>query len=85
MILARTESFDHCNCTVTDTAPDALVERFRVLLLAMSFDEPKARPLLELEGLTAWRPGRTEGHEQLEAAVDLAGFYDAEGTPVTGR
>jgi phosphonate transport system substrate-binding protein len=79
-ILARTASFDHCNFTVTDTTPAALVERFRALLLAMSFDDPKMRPLLELEGLTAWLPGRTEGYDQLEAAVDLAGFYDASGT-----
>ena len=45
----------------------------------MSFDDPDVRVLLELEGLRAWRPGRTTGFEQLEAAVDLLGLYDRAG------
>ena len=28
----------------------------------MSFDDPAVRPLLELEGLREWRPGRTSGY-----------------------
>ena len=45
----------------------------------MSIADPAVRPLLDLEGLTAWRPGRTSGYAALEAAVDETGFYDAEG------
>jgi phosphonate transport system substrate-binding protein len=45
----------------------------------MSYEDPEARPLLELEGLRRWVPARTEGYEQLEAAVDAAGFYDRSG------
>jgi phosphonate transport system substrate-binding protein len=78
-VLTATGRFDHCNFTVTDAAPATLVERFRQLLLAMSPDDPEARPLLELEGLRAWLPGRTDGYTALEAAVDQAGFYDAAG------
>lgn len=37
------------------------------------------RPLLDLEGLKQWLPGRTEGYQQLEDAVDASGFYDAAG------
>ncbi len=54
------------------------------LLLAMSFDDPAVRPLLELEGLKEWRPGRTAGYAQLEAAVDRLGFYGADGR-ITAR
>ena len=37
------------------------------------------RPLLELEGLKTWLPGRTSGYDALIQAVDDEQFYDAEG------
>ena len=45
----------------------------------MSYDDPEVRPLLDLEGLKAWRPGRTEGYAPLTTAVDALGFYDSAG------
>jgi phosphonate transport system substrate-binding protein len=78
-VLARTASYDHCSFTAVDEVPTDLVERFRELLLSMSYDDPQVRPLLELEGLREWRPGRTENYQLLESAVDQAGFYDADG------
>ena len=78
-ILARTGLYDHCNFTVSPGAPAELIERFTALLLGMSWDDPAVRPLLELEGLRAWRPGRTSGYAALERAVDDEAFYDAEG------
>jgi ABC-type phosphate/phosphonate transport system substrate-binding protein len=78
-ILAQTPPYDHCNFTVTASAPAELVERFRWLLLAMSYDDAGVRPLLDLEGLKAWRDGRTSGYRQLEAAVKEVGFYDDDG------
>jgi phosphonate transport system substrate-binding protein len=78
-ILARTGLYDHCNFTVSPGAPAALIGRFTELLLGMSWDDPEVRPLLELEGLRAWRPGRTSGYARLERAVDDERFYDQEG------
>lgn len=78
-ILARTGLYDHCNFTVSPGAPAALIGRFTELLLGMSWDDPAVRPLLELEGLRAWRPGRTSGYAALDRAVDDEAFYDAEG------
>lgn len=78
-VLARTGLYDHCNFTVSPGAPDVLVARFSELLLGMSWDDPQVRPLLELEGLRAWRPGRTSGYALLERAVDDEAFYDAKG------
>ncbi len=72
-VLAQTAPYDHCNFTALDDAPAALVERFAALLLTMSYDDPEARPLLDLEGLKAWRAGRTSGYAQLERAVDAFG------------
>ncbi|QPI53366.1 PhnD/SsuA/transferrin family substrate-binding protein [Massilia antarctica] len=78
-ILARTEPFDHCNFTVSPGAPAAPIARFGELLLAMSWDDPDVRPLLELEGLKTWLPGRVSGYSALVRAVDDERFYDAEG------
>ncbi len=69
-VLAVTAPYDHCNFTVLDGAPAALVSRFRELLLGMSYADPAVRPLLDLEGLKQWRPGRVEGYALLNEAVD---------------
>jgi ABC-type phosphate/phosphonate transport system substrate-binding protein len=68
-ILARTPVYDHCNFTVLDNAPRDLVRRFRELLLGMSYADPEVRPLLDMEGLKEWRPGRTNGYRALSEAV----------------
>jgi ABC-type phosphate/phosphonate transport system substrate-binding protein len=73
-ILARTAPYDHCNFTVLDGAPDERVQRFGELLLSMSYDDPATRPLMDLEGLKAWVPGRTSGYGQLERACDRFGW-----------
>ncbi|HSS09969.1 MAG TPA: PhnD/SsuA/transferrin family substrate-binding protein [Acidimicrobiales bacterium] len=78
-ILTQTAPFDHCNMTVAPDAPSDLTDRFRELLLAMDYGDPKVRPLLDLEGLKQWRPGRLSGYGPLERAVDRSGFYDRKG------
>jgi phosphonate transport system substrate-binding protein len=78
-VLARTGLFDHCNFTVSPNAPAAQVAHFCELLFSMSWDDPAVRPLLELEGLRAWRPGRTSGYALLDRAVDDEAFYDKQG------
>ena len=72
-ILAQTAPYDHCNVTVLDDAPEATVRRFVELLLSMNYKDPAVRPLLDLEGLKRWLPGRTEGYAQLNRAVDQFG------------
>jgi ABC-type phosphate/phosphonate transport system substrate-binding protein len=59
-------------------SPD-LIERFRELLLGMSYADPDVRSLFDLEGLKAWKEGREEGYKELESAVDALGFYDRQG------
>jgi phosphonate transport system substrate-binding protein len=77
-VLTQTAPYDHCNFTALDGLPDgapqALLTRFRELLLGMRYDDPVVRPLLDLEGLKAWRPGRTSGYAALERACDRFGF-----------
>lgn len=80
-VLAVTAPFDHCNFTVVDGGPAPLVERFVALLLEMSYADPAVRPLLDLEGLKRWLPGRVTGYAALARAVDrfdyLARFMNA--------
>ena len=84
-IVAQTAPYDHCNMTVVDGADggdparDELLDRFCQLLLAMDYGDPEVRPLLDLEGLKQWVPGRLDGYVQLEGAVDASGFYDGAG------
>jgi phosphonate transport system substrate-binding protein len=78
-VIERTAPYDHCNFTTSPGAPRAGVTRFVELVLAMRWDDPQVRPLLELEGLRQWLPGRTSGYAQLEQAVDEESFYGADG------
>ena len=75
-VLATTPKYDHCNFTVLDGAPRELIDRFRDLLLGMSYADPTVRPLLDLEGLKQWRPGRTQGYAALNEAVDRFGSVE---------
>ena len=84
-VLTRTPTFDHCNFTVLDDAPSDEVQRFRTLLLGMSYADPVVRPLLDLEGLKAWKPGRTEGYQELADAIESFGTIDAFAEELSAR
>jgi len=75
-VVAHTPAYDHCNFTVLDGAPAQQVHRFRELLLGMSYSDPEVRPLLDMEGLKQWQPGRTEGYAALDAALCRFGTVD---------
>ena len=75
-VLHQTGAFDHCNMTVLDGASPHMA-KFRELLLGMEYSDPEVRPLLDLEGLTRWLPGRTSGYAPLERAVERFRTLDA--------
>lgn len=83
-VVLQTAPYDHCNFTVLDGGPLA-TSRFVELLLAMSYDDPALRPLLDMEGLKQWLPGRTSGYALLERAVDRYGAIDSWLARVTRR
>lgn len=80
-VIAQTPPYDHCNFTILDGAPGDLVNRFTELLFGMRYADPVVRPLMDMEGLKAWLPGRVEGYAQLERAVDR---FDAIGPWLRG-
>ena len=75
-VVAHTPAYDHCNFTVFDSAPAHQLNRFRELLIGMSYSDPEVRPLLDMEGLKQWQPGRTEGYTELDAALKRFGTVD---------
>jgi ABC-type phosphate/phosphonate transport system substrate-binding protein len=76
-VLAQTAAYDHCNFTVLDGVRPEQVARFRDLLLNMSYADAEVRPLLDLEGLKQWLPGRVSGYGELAAAVGRFGTIEA--------
>jgi len=75
-VLAQTPAYDHCNFTVLDDAARDQVKLFRELLQSMAYADAEVRPLLDLEGLKQWLPGRVDGYAPLAAAVDRLGAID---------
>lgn len=78
-VLDTSQPFDHCNMTAGPSISAADAARFTEILLAMSWDDPLIRPLLELEGLKVWHPGRASGYAPLSRAVRDERFYDDAG------
>jgi len=74
-ILATTEPFDHCCFTVRADFPLEREQQFLRALFSMSYDNPKHREMMDLEGLKAWVPGRTSGYGLLHEAVERQHFF----------
>lgn len=77
-ILARTDAYDHCCFTVREDFPREREQQFLQVLFSMTYDNPKHREMMELEGLKAWMPGRTSGYTPLHAAVETQRFFEEE-------
>jgi ABC-type phosphate/phosphonate transport system substrate-binding protein len=75
-VLVSSEPFDHCNFTVHRDFPEARERGFLEALFAMSYENPKHREMMDMEGLKAWLPARLTGYEWLARAVELQGFWE---------
>jgi len=71
-VVGQTAPYDHCNLTA---GPGVDASAFLELLLGMSYGDDQARPLLDLEGLKQWLPGRTDHYTGLAATE----FYAEDG------
>ena len=68
-VLWTTPGFDHCMFDAHPHLSPEKIEAFKRALFAMSWENPKHRRLLELEGLREWLPPREEGYRSLEEAL----------------
>jgi ABC-type phosphate/phosphonate transport system substrate-binding protein len=77
-ILATTERYDHCVFTVRDDFPAEREQPWLAVLHQMSYDNPKHREMMDMEGLKRWEPGRTSGFTALSAAVAVLHFFPTD-------
>ena len=78
-ILATTGRFDHCVFAVRKDFPAQSRDNWLKVLFSMSYDNPKHREMMDMEGLKAWVPGRTSGFDALTQAVEHTGFFKEVG------
>lgn len=67
--------FDHCMFDALASLPQAIADQFQQILFAMSWDDPRHRRILELEGLKQWVAPRETGYESLWAALTAQGGW----------
>jgi len=65
----QSPTYYHCNFTALDSLPAERTDPWVAHLLAMSWDNPDHRRVLELEGLREWRRAELDGYASLFEAV----------------
>ncbi len=75
-VLATTDRFDHCVFTVRNDFSADREKAWLDVLYSMSYDNPKHREMMDMEGLKQWLPGRTTGFGPLSEAIDKQQFFD---------
>jgi phosphonate transport system substrate-binding protein len=63
-------TYSHCNFTALPTLDDERAQPWVDHLLAMDFDNPAHRPILEMEGLRQWVRPNLDGYASLFKAVE---------------
>ena len=70
--------YNHCMFTARHDFDIELGRRFVDALLAMSYDNPDHRPILEAEGLKRWLTPHLDGYDALRQAAAEQGFFSQE-------
>ena len=66
----ESEPYSHCNFSVLEGVDEARTGPWVKHLLAMDWENPDHRRVLELEGLTQWKLPQLEGYQSLVQAMD---------------
>jgi ABC-type phosphate/phosphonate transport system substrate-binding protein len=70
----RSPVYCHCCFTARPTLDPDLAARWLALLLAMDYDDPALRHVMDLEGVKRWLPGDKAGYRVLTAAMRDQGY-----------
>jgi phosphonate transport system substrate-binding protein len=65
----QSPTYYHCNFSALESLPAERTDQWVEHLLAMSWDNPEQRRILELEGLREWRRAELDGYASLFQAV----------------
>jgi ABC-type phosphate/phosphonate transport system substrate-binding protein len=68
-------AYNHCMFTARPDLDKEQERRFVEALLAMSYDNPVHRPILEAEGLQRWLTPHLDGYAALRQAAAQQGFF----------
>ena len=68
-------AYNHCMFTARPDLDRDQEDRFVKALLAMSYDNPVHRPILEAEGLQRWLTPHIDGYDALREAASQQGFF----------
>ncbi len=75
-VVWESEPYNHCNFTALPTLDSDRAEAWVSHLLAMDWEVPEHRRILELEGLREWKRPDLDGYASLMAAMDEQGIVD---------
>ena len=76
-VIWESEHYSHCNFTALDALPTDRAEAWVTHLLAMDWDNPEHRHILELEGLREWKRPELDGYRSLTEAMTAQGIADS--------
>nr|WP_298476173.1 PhnD/SsuA/transferrin family substrate-binding protein [uncultured Oribacterium sp.] len=77
-ILSETAYFDHCIFTGRPDFSKEQFAHFTEVLHKMDYKNPAHKEMMDMEGLKAWVPGRTENFEQIKKANEYLHFFSKE-------
>ncbi|WP_020379394.1 Rv1680 family SBP-like protein [Candidatus Microthrix parvicella] len=69
-VVWESEHYSHCNFSALETLDDKRIRPWLDHLLAMDWENPEHRRILELEGLTQWKLPQLDGYGSLVKAMD---------------
>ena len=69
-------TYSHCNFTALPALTEERATPWVEHLLAMDWDNPAHRPILDMEGLQRWVPPQLDGYRSLFEAVAAQGIAD---------
>ncbi len=75
-VVWESEPYNHCNFTALDSLDESRAATWVTHLLAMSWDDPEHRRILELEGLREWVRPQLAGYTSLTEAMEAQGIAD---------
>jgi len=70
----RSPGYSHCCFTAQASLNDTLAQQVTAAFLAIRYDNPEHRQVLDLEHCTAFVPGTAEGYDTLEKAAEAEGL-----------
>jgi phosphonate transport system substrate-binding protein len=76
-VVWESEDYNHCNFTALPSLDEERVRQWVEHLLAMDWDDPDHRRILELEGLREWKRPELAGYTSLVDAMEAQGIADS--------